>query len=73
MSPAELVINRFNGVRPLARLLDVDHSSVVRWPQPKPRGLGGTIPSRHHAKLLELAKAHKIKLTASELIYGDTK
>lgn len=70
MTPAELVIQRFGGVRPLSRLLKLHHSSVVRWPQPKPRGLGGFIPSRLHQPLLQLAKDHDVQLTPDELIYG---
>lgn len=70
LSPAEVVIDRFGGVRPLARLLDLDHSSVARWPKPKPRGLGGFIPSNHHQKLLALATAKGIKLSPKDLIYG---
>jgi hypothetical protein len=70
MTPAELVIHRFKGVRPLARLLKLDHSSVARWPKPKPRGLGGFIPSRLHKDLLQLAVTHRVELTADQLIYG---
>jgi hypothetical protein len=70
MTPAELVIHRFKGVRPLARLLKLDHSSVARWPKPKPRGLGGFIPSRLHKDLLQLAATEGVELTANELIYG---
>lgn len=71
MNPAELVIARFQGVRPLARLLKLDHSTVSRWPKKKPRGLGGLIPSCHHLQLLDLAKEKGIALTAEELVRGN--
>lgn len=70
LTPAELVIRRFRGVRRLARLLKLDHSSVARWPKPKPRGLGGFIPSVHHKTLLQLASEGDINLSTDELIYG---
>lgn len=71
MNPAELVISRFGGVRPLARLLGLDHSSISRWTKKKPRGLGGLIPSRLHGPLLDLAATQKVALTAEELIRGN--
>jgi hypothetical protein len=70
MSPAELVIKRFGGARALARLLNQHHTSVVRWPHPKPRGLGGLVPSGHHKTLLELAAREGVPLSAEELIIG---
>jgi hypothetical protein len=70
MTPAELVIARFGGVRPLARHLELDHSSVARWPKKKPRGLGGLIPSRLHKELLDLAVRLSVPLSAEELVYG---
>lgn len=71
MTPAELVIEKFGGVRPLARELSIDHSSVARWPKPKnERGSGGLIPAQYHARLLDIAKERGITLTALELVYG---
>ncbi|MEY5098201.1 MAG: hypothetical protein RJA36_920 [Pseudomonadota bacterium] len=71
MKPAELVIHRFGGVRPLARLLKVNPSTVQRWKMPAARGgLDGRVPSARMAELLRLAVEQKIILTASELIEG---
>lgn len=71
MTPAELVIQKFGGVRSLARKLDIDHSSVARWPKPKAeRGSNGLIPSQYHTRLLDMALHEGIELTAHDLIYG---
>lgn len=73
MSPAELVIDRFGSARRLALLLGCNPSAVCRWPKPKPRGLGGTIPSNLHLKILTIAKQYRIKIKPEELIFGDEK
>jgi hypothetical protein len=70
LSPARLVATRFGGIRPLARLLDQDPSSISKW-----IARGGKIPnsSRHgdtHKRLLALAKKERVKLTAEELTFG---
>lgn len=71
MSPAETVIQRFGGVRSLARDLGIDHSSVARWPMPKARrGSAGNIPSKYHATILRTAERRGIALSAAELIFG---
>lgn len=71
MTPAELVIQKFEGVRPLARALKIDHSSVARWPMPKlKRGSDGNIPSKYHARIMRLAEERGIDLSASELVFG---
>jgi hypothetical protein len=70
MKPADLVIARFGGVRPLARLLGLDHSSICRWTQKAPRGGGGLIPSRYHQPLLKLAEEKGVALSADDLIRG---
>ncbi len=74
LTPAELVIVRFGGVRPLSRLLGMSPSTVCTW---KTRNMG-KIPNTSengdargtHLRLLDLAKERKIQLTANELIYG---
>lgn len=75
LTPAELVIKRFGGVRPLARELAKSPSTISLW---KSRH-GGRIPNRSvnygdpkgtHIQLLELAKKQAIPLTADELING---
>lgn len=71
MRPADIVISRFHGVRPLARLLKKDPSTIHRWKMPaKKGGLDGRVPSQVQVRLLELAKEHGVELTADELISG---
>jgi len=72
MTPARIVINRFGGVRSLARLMKLTPGSVCRWDMPKSRrGSGGFIPARHHGLLLELAKEQGKPLTLEELCFGN--
>lgn len=70
LTPAELVVKRFGGIRPLGRLLGRDPSSISKW-----IARGGGIPNRAsgkdtHKQLLDLAKEKKIQLTAHELTFG---
>lgn len=70
-SPAEKVITLFGGVRPLARELGRNPSSVVRWRRPKDEGgTGGAVPSAMQGKVLALARARGLPLTAEDLILG---
>lgn len=70
-TPADIVIERFGGVRAVARTLDIDHSWVVRWRKPRTAGgTAGVVPSAHQRRLLEEAAKRGIRLTASELIVG---
>ena len=68
-SAADKVINLYGGVRPLARDLGRNPSSVVRWRRPKEQGgTGGTVPSAMQGKVLALAKARGLPLVAEDLI-----
>lgn len=71
MTPADYVITKFGGIRPLARMLGIDHSSVQRWTRPlSKRGSGGLIPSRHHQRILTLAREQGVEIDAANLIVG---
>lgn len=71
MTPADIVIARFEGVRPLARLLGKDPSTIHRWRMPAAKGgLDGRVPSSAQVRLLDLAKERGISLSASDLITG---
>jgi transposase-like protein len=71
MKPADIVISRFGGLRPLARLMNLDPSTIYRWRAPAAKGgLDGRVPSTHQLRLLELAREKGVQLTASELIEG---
>lgn len=71
MTPADIVISRFGGVRPLARLLGKDPSTIHRWKQPAEKGgLDGRVPSAVQVRLLELAAEQGVELTPTELVLG---
>lgn len=69
-TPTDIVVDLFGGLRPLARLLDVDPSSIIQWRKPRETREAGLIPSTHHKILLEEAKKRGYKLTPTDLIYG---
>lgn len=71
MTPADVVIDVFGGVRATARVAGVNASTVCRWS--KPRRLGGTggmVPSEYMQTLLEAAANAGKMLTAEHLIRG---
>lgn len=71
MTPADIVISRFGGVRPLARQLEKDPSTIHRWKQPKEKGgLEGRIPSSCQMELLRLAGEQGIELCPDDLVMG---
>ena len=71
MTPADIVITRFGGVRKLARLLGKDPSTIHRWRMASEKGgLEGRVPSIAQRQLLDLAKVMMVELTADELING---
>lgn len=74
LTPADLVIKRFGGVRPLARELNKNPSTISLWcsrHQGKiPNRSANGDPKGTHIKLLELAKKRSIPLTPDELING---
>lgn len=69
-TPAQVVIDVFNGATAVAKELDLNRTSVWSWSQPRPRGLDGFVPSIHHRKLLKAAKKKGLKLTEKDLIWG---
>lgn len=74
IAPANLVIERFGGVRPLARLLNKNQSTIHRWKMPtEAGGLGGRIPSKAQIEILNLAEKHGILLLPEEIITGGKK
>ena len=71
MTPAEVVIDTFGGVRKTARIVNVNASTVCRWLQPRSRGgTGGMVPDTHHATLLAAAAAAGKILSAQSLTIG---
>jgi hypothetical protein len=73
-TPAEWVIYQFQGVRPLARALDRDPSTVARWVlRAKQKGHDGRVPGAHHSDILRIAQKQHLDITASDLISGRTR
>ncbi len=67
MTPAQLVIQTFGGVRATARALDRDPSAVSRWQSNILRQRKtGAVPQELHKKILRLAP----EISADELIHG---
>lgn len=63
LNPAEVVTSEL-GIRPLARLLEVDPTIISRW---KRRGL---VPSEYHQRLIRVAAQEGVTLTANDLVFG---
>lgn len=71
MSPAELVIKKFGGVRATARAINISPGAVSRWPKPREiGGCGGEIPTRNHRRILSAAIELDITIVPSELVCG---
>ncbi|HEY5970445.1 MAG TPA: GIY-YIG nuclease family protein [Pseudoxanthomonas sp.] len=70
-SPAQVVIERFGGVRNVARAIGYNPSSVTRWQRDSGAiGTGGRIPSSVQQLLLDKAKELGIQLSIDELLHG---
>jgi len=73
-TPADKCIDAFGGVRALARALDRNPSSVVRWRKPKDEGgSAGAVPSALQGRILTLAQERDLTLTAEDLILRTAK
>lgn len=64
ITPVELVIQSFGGVRAAARVLRCDPGAVSRWQQ------SGRIPVKRQQQVLSAAWERGIDLTAHDLIFG---
>lgn len=62
--PGILVVQVFGGVRKLARLLEIDPSTVSRWQST------GRIPSGMQREVLQLAWDEGLDLTAHDIVWG---
>jgi hypothetical protein len=71
MTPAEVVIDCFGGIRATARVVNVNASTVCRWMQARSRGgTGGMVPPEYGEVLLDTAIRMRKLLTAEHLIRG---
>lgn len=68
MSPAEVAIEVFGGIRAAARVLDIEPSTVWRWRWEA--RCSGRIPDEHKRALLDTAAALGKRLTLEELTWG---
>jgi hypothetical protein len=64
ITPVEIAIAEFGGVRALARALNRDPAAVSRWKK------SGTVPTNVQKNLLETAWERGIKMTAHDLVFG---
>ena len=67
LDPAFSVIEKLGGKSAVAEALNLDKSTLSRWCQPRPDGLGGTIPQRHWGTLMKMARAQGVDITLREL------
>lgn len=64
LTPVQLAIQGFGGVRRLAKAIDRDPAAVSRWQR------SGIVPSAAQKQLLEIAWERGIQLTAHDIIFG---
>lgn len=64
LSPQQVVVRAFGGVRPTARAIGYDCAKVSRW------GQHGLIPAKYQRVILQAAWDQGIDLTANDLIFG---
>lgn len=67
MTPAEVVIDVFGGIRPAARAAGVEASTVLRWQR------RGGVPDEYKRDLLDAAKRRRLLLSLEELTWGRPK
>ncbi len=66
-TPAEKIIAKFGGMRPLARAIGVSPSAVCFWTYPRERGgTGGYIPTAQIPKIKFAAEVLGVELTAED-------
>lgn len=68
-TPADKCIRAFGGIRALARALERNPSSILRWRKSKKDGgSAGAVPSGLQGRVLELALQRGLDLKAEDLI-----
>jgi hypothetical protein len=67
--PATSIIKKFGGPDVVATIVEATSGQVRRWRYEKERGgTGGAVPHWHIPKLMEAAKARRIKLKAEDFL-----
>lgn len=72
MTPIEVVIDVFGGIRTVARILDLAPSTVMRWGH-LANGRArehGNIPQEYMRPLLDAAARQALRLTLEEVVWG---
>ena len=65
LTPVQLAINEFGGLRKLARSINRDPAAISRW-----KSTHGNIPSSIQRKLLTAAWDRGIEISAYDVIFG---
>lgn len=76
-SQAFRIIQKFGGVKPLARLLERigrprDPCSMYKWLYPAPKGRGGLIPLNALNDIMYAARVEGVVITSEDLDYRPT-
>ncbi|MDQ0132634.1 hypothetical protein J2T08_000535 [Neorhizobium galegae] len=67
--PANTIIIKFKGLKPLAEVTDVSVHTVMRWRMPKEKGgTGGVVPHWHVDAILQAAKSKGIDLKPTDFL-----
>jgi len=65
--PANTIITKFKGLKPLAEVCDVKVHTVMRWRMPREKGgTGGVVPHWHVQAILNAARERGIDVRASD-------
>jgi aspartate carbamoyltransferase catalytic subunit len=71
LNPAAHIIAKCGGPEAVAAMVGIHPSNVHRWTYPKDKGgTDGRVPTRHHRKLIEAARAKGITLTPDDFFHG---
>ncbi|MBA3241608.1 MAG: hypothetical protein H0T60_10330 [Acidobacteria bacterium] len=69
MEPANTIISRLGGEAKVATIAGTAATAPYRWQYERQKGgTGGLIPQKYHRRLLDYAKANKIKLHAADFL-----
>jgi hypothetical protein len=74
ITPADIVVEEFGGVRKLAKIIKRSPASVSKWRRHETKdGQRGLLPSSITARILVAARKRGLKITAEDLILGREK
>lgn len=69
LSPAEYIIEQFNGVGKTAIALGMTKGAVSKWQSKHKPPRKRLVPGWHHARILELAKQRGLDIRPEHFIY----